>query len=187
MPDSSCATESQFKSITGTTHAVLQIINNSDETVKAYWLDYTGKRVFYVDIKPHTSYLQATWLTHPWVITSSAGACYRFLVMNSQEQSVTVEPVLGPGETVAPLATANPSDRARTERDRPTRDGRGGERGRAATNDCPVGRGHRRVRRRAPVPARRSRSQVWRPRSWHSPPSSSSPARCPGLPKRPRS
>lgn len=110
VPDSSCATESQFKSTSGTTTAVLQIINNSDETVKAYWLDYTGKRVFYEDIKPHTAYLQATWLTHPWVITSAAGACYRFVVMNSQEQSVTVEPVLGPGETVAPLATAQSTE-----------------------------------------------------------------------------
>jgi hypothetical protein len=110
VPDSSCATESQFKSVSGTTRAVLQITNNTDETVKAYWLDYTGKRVFYENIAPHTSYLQATWLTHPWVITSSSGACYRFVVMNSQQQFVSVDPTLGPGETFAPLATAQSSE-----------------------------------------------------------------------------
>jgi hypothetical protein len=110
VPDSSCSTESQFKSLTGTTRAVLQITNNTDETVKSYWLDYTGKRVFYENIAPHTSYLQATWLTHPWVITSASGACYRFVVMNSQEQFVSVDPTLGPGETFAPLATAGSTD-----------------------------------------------------------------------------
>jgi hypothetical protein len=109
VPDSSCSTESQFKSLTGTTRAVLQITNNTDETVKSYWLDYTGKRVFYENVAPHTSYLQATWLTHPWVITSASGACYRFVVMNSQEQFVSVDPTLGPGETFTPLATAQSS------------------------------------------------------------------------------
>jgi hypothetical protein len=107
VPDSSCSTESQFKSLAGTTRAVLQITNNTHETVKSYWLDYTGKRVFYENVAPHTSYLQQTWLTHPWVITSASGACYRFVVMNSQEQFVSVDPTLGPGETLAPLATAH--------------------------------------------------------------------------------
>jgi hypothetical protein len=110
VPDSSCAMESQFKSLSGTTRAVLQITNNTDETVKSYWLDYTGKRVFYENVAPHTSYLQATWLTHPWVITSAAGACYRFVVMNSQQQFVSVDPTLGPGETFAPLATAQSTE-----------------------------------------------------------------------------
>ncbi|GEM_PF-3401778 len=110
VPDSSCATESQFKSLSGTTRAVLQITNNTDETVKSYWLDYTGKRVFYENVAPHTSYLQATWLTHPWVITSAAGACYRFVVMNSQQQFVSVDPTLGPGETLEPLATSQSSE-----------------------------------------------------------------------------
>lgn len=110
VPDSSCADESTYKSLKGDAPAALEVFNKSPETVKVWWLDYSGKRVLYQVLPPFTDYVQRTWLTHPWVITSASGACYRFLVMNSQEQSVTVEPELGPGETVAPLATSQSTE-----------------------------------------------------------------------------
>lgn len=112
-PDTACADEATYKSLKGDDKAELTVINNSDETVKVYWLNYDGKRTFYRDLAPHTSYIQATWLTHPWVISSTVGACYRFLVMTSLKQSVTVAPeVPNPESTVVPestTATATPA------------------------------------------------------------------------------
>ncbi len=106
-PDSACADEADFKSLKGDDPAVLTVINNSDETVRTWWLSYDGERVFYSDLAPHTSYMQETWLTHPWVISSAAGDCYRFLVMTSLQQSVTVAPeVPDPAATVVPVSAA---------------------------------------------------------------------------------
>jgi hypothetical protein len=102
-PDTACADEATYKSLKGDDKAELTVINNSDETVKVWWLNYDGKRVFYRDLAKHTSYVQATWLTHPWVVSSTAGDCYRFLVMTSLKQSVTVAP-----ETPDPAATVVP-------------------------------------------------------------------------------
>jgi hypothetical protein len=103
VPDSSCADESTYKSLKGDTAAQLEVINKSPETVKIWWLDYNGKRVLYQQLPPFTMYVQRTWLTHPWVITNLGGRCYRFLVMTSQLQSVTVE-----GEPPDPDTTALP-------------------------------------------------------------------------------
>jgi hypothetical protein len=120
-PDSACADEAKYKSLDGLHKAALTVINNSDETVKVYWLNYQGKRTFYRDLAPRTSYVQETWLTHPWVISSLAGDCYRFLVMNSLQQSVTVAPegqdpeatvINVPAPTVEELPTINTSTTA---------------------------------------------------------------------------
>lgn len=107
-PDSSCATESTYKSRDGLAQAELTVFNNSDETVKVWWLNYDGKRTFYRDVAPHKSYIQPTWLTHPWVITSVGGACYRFLVMNSVRQTVTVAPEVPDPEATTVFESATP-------------------------------------------------------------------------------
>ena len=103
VPDSSCADEGSYKSLQGDMPAQLQVFNKSPQTVKVWWLDYNGKRLLYQQLPPFTYYVQPTWLTHPWVITNVGGQCYRFLVMTSQLQSVTVE-----GEPPDPDTTALP-------------------------------------------------------------------------------
>jgi len=105
VPDSACSDEASYRSTAGDHTASLLIINNTTETVQSIWLDYTGKRVFYRQIAPLTSYVQPTFLTHPWIIANLAGACYRFVVMNAPQQTVTVNPGDGP-----PVVTASPPD-----------------------------------------------------------------------------
>src|SRR6185295_5972433 len=97
-PDAACARENRFKSTAGVTTATLTVINNTDQPVKSFWLDYSGNRVFYRQVAAHKQYKQATWLTHPWVIASTKGKCYRLTVMNSRQQVVTVNP----GTAIAP-------------------------------------------------------------------------------------
>jgi len=105
-PDSACASEATFKSTAGTTKASLTIVNNTDETVQSFWLDYHGARVFYRQVPPHSRYVQPTWLTHPWVIASLGGTCYRLVVMTALQQTVTVDP--GAGGVIAPVVTFPP-------------------------------------------------------------------------------
>jgi len=109
VPDAACQDEGKSKSLKGDTTAALTVINNSDEVVQTFWLDYNGDRVLYEQVAPHTSYVQKTWLTHPWVVASASGACYRFVVMNAREQTVTVAPANpDPAATVRAVPTATP-------------------------------------------------------------------------------
>jgi hypothetical protein len=105
-PDPSCASESTSRSTEGTTQASLEIVNNSAEAVQAFWLDYSGKRVLYQQVAPGARAVQATWLTHPWVIASLQGACYRLIVMTATQQTVSVDPAAAPPATTAPTPGA---------------------------------------------------------------------------------
>jgi hypothetical protein len=107
-PDAACADEADFKSLKGDNEASLTVINDSDEVVRSWWLNYEGERVFYQELAPHTRYVQDTWLTHPWVISSVEGDCYRFLVMTSVQQIVTVKPEIPDPEATAAVVTARP-------------------------------------------------------------------------------
>ncbi len=71
-----CSLEGKIRSINGDTVTSIQFVNNSSSTVKVYWLDYSGGRVLYNgSLQGNTSYVQQTYLTHPWVITNAAGFC----------------------------------------------------------------------------------------------------------------
>lgn len=94
-PDSACSTEKSFKSTLGVAQATLTIINNTDQTVQSFWLNYNGDRVFYRQLAAHQRYNQPTWLTHPWIVASLDGTCYRLVVMTSLEQTVTLNPGAG--------------------------------------------------------------------------------------------
>lgn len=37
-----------------------------------FWLDYNGQRVLYNTLAPGQSYVQQTFLTHPWVIADGS-------------------------------------------------------------------------------------------------------------------
>lgn len=113
-PDSSCANESTYRSTAGDHPAILNVINDTSTTFQLFWRDYDGQRVAYGPVAPNTTTQQNTYLTHPWVIADSAGTCYRFLVMTSLEQSVTIkagdiQTPVAPPPTTEPLPTSSSS------------------------------------------------------------------------------
>lgn len=71
----SCAKERSLKSIVGETPASIQFVNNSANQVLVYWLNYQGLRELYKSLAAGSSYVQATFLTHPWVVTDPSGTC----------------------------------------------------------------------------------------------------------------
>ena len=72
---SGCEDEKGVKSADSDTATEVTFQNQSDVTIKVYWLDYEGKRQYYADVKPGKSYTQDTYMTHPWVVTNVKGAC----------------------------------------------------------------------------------------------------------------
>jgi hypothetical protein len=75
-----CGREPVLRSLNSDRSTFVTFVNQHDESVRVYWLNFDGRRVFYRDIEPGESYRQQTFVTHPWVVTNSdtehgAGRC----------------------------------------------------------------------------------------------------------------
>lgn len=69
----SCASEASLRSKSSNFSTNVQFINKKPFRVKVYWIDFEGKRQHYFDLEPNQTRWQQTFISHPWVITSSGG------------------------------------------------------------------------------------------------------------------
>jgi von Hippel-Lindau disease tumor supressor len=74
-PTLACSQEHSVRSLEGGPPTAITFVNNSVNTVRVYWIDYQGTRKFYNEVSPGKSYVQQTYVTHPWVVTSSREEC----------------------------------------------------------------------------------------------------------------
>ena len=70
-----CAGEGGLRSIDEATLTEVTFFNQSPAPIRTYWLDHQGNRIFGSEIRPGDSYVQQTYVTHPWVVTTAAKAC----------------------------------------------------------------------------------------------------------------
>jgi len=97
----SCSYEGHIKSVAAfsnpTTMTAIQFVNASTtQTFQVFWLDYAGQRFRYNTLGPGQSYVQQTFLTHPWVIadTSPAATCQEiYLPLPEQAPAVFGAPI----------------------------------------------------------------------------------------------
>ena len=85
-----CSTEPSLRSLVGRVATTVTFQNFAGVAVSTYWLDYSGKRVFYRALESGQSYDQPTYITHPWLILDAAGRCYKIILPGSSEQVVTI-------------------------------------------------------------------------------------------------
>lgn len=71
---SSCSAEGSLKSSSGAA-TNLTFENATGGEISLYWLDYQGQRVLYKKLPAGQTYLQGTFVTHPWLLTDAQGAC----------------------------------------------------------------------------------------------------------------
>jgi plastocyanin len=93
----------QSKSISGTTKTAINFVNKSSGDVKLYWLDYSGKQVYYATIPAGRNVVQQTFDTHAWVVLDSTGKCIGYVVAPRAEYDI-----LGSGAAPTPPAGASP-------------------------------------------------------------------------------
>ena len=79
-----------MKSQTGNRPVTLTFKNVSSEALSAYWLDYGGKRVFYRRLGGGESYVQPTYMTHPWVFVDASGKCHMVVLPDPGRSQVSV-------------------------------------------------------------------------------------------------
>lgn len=71
LQDVGCAGESALRSIDEKTMTEVIFFNQSPAPIRTYWLDHQGNRKFGSEVRPGESFVQLTYVTHPWVVTKS--------------------------------------------------------------------------------------------------------------------
>jgi hypothetical protein len=99
----SCDLEGSIASQNSETPVSVTFVNNSSQTVSVFWLNTDGLREYpfegggigvpYQVLSPGQSYVQQTFLTHPWILTSGTGEgeiCYGIFLPNANGGTATV-------------------------------------------------------------------------------------------------
>jgi hypothetical protein len=85
-------TIAQASSIIGAVATSITFVNATSGSVDVYWLDYQGGRVYYYTLAPGQSYVQSTWVTHPWVaIDRASGVCVGFTIAVASAFTYTID------------------------------------------------------------------------------------------------
>lgn len=85
-----CPSEQSSHSIVGIQSTHLNFINHSGKTVRTYWINYQGARQFYAEIADGQSYLQQTYVSHPWVVTDTQNNCIAFFMPGPVQSSAVI-------------------------------------------------------------------------------------------------
>lgn len=87
-PEASCETESQLKSAPGSGEGMLQVTNKTTAPVVVHWLNLSGARERWFEVRPGGSRNQRTPPTYRWIVARPDGTC---LAVVSGQGSVVVE------------------------------------------------------------------------------------------------
>jgi von Hippel-Lindau disease tumor supressor len=70
-----CNNFGKLRSKNSNTPTKIRFVNERDETVRIFWLDFGGAMRFYAEVEAGATLLQPTYLTHPWIILDNTGNC----------------------------------------------------------------------------------------------------------------
>jgi hypothetical protein len=91
LHDVGCATESGLRAIDEKTMTEVTFFNQSPAPIRTYRLDGQGNRKFGAEIRPGDSYVQQTYVTHPWVVTkTTAKTCVAIFQPEAKSAIVVV-------------------------------------------------------------------------------------------------
>lgn len=76
LEKNACDTESELKSKNANVETYIRFVNESDQAVEVYWIDYNGERKKYFDIEPgKKTEGGGTYVSHPWIIVNKQNEC----------------------------------------------------------------------------------------------------------------
>jgi CubicO group peptidase (beta-lactamase class C family) len=86
-----CAREPDLKSEDASFPTPIMFTNRTPHNVSLFWLDYRGERVAYKTLRSGEAYTQETYISHPWVIVDSHGACLQIVLPGNTTRTVAIE------------------------------------------------------------------------------------------------
>ncbi|WP_158702554.1 protein kinase [Kitasatospora sp. MMS16-BH015] len=84
------AREEALRSTAGDVSTEVEFVNRRSETVRIHWLDYQGSRIFYLQLEPGQSYVQQTYVSHPWIVTDTAATPLAIFLPTATPSRATV-------------------------------------------------------------------------------------------------
>ncbi|MGI8554078.1 MAG: hypothetical protein ACR2PL_25330 [Dehalococcoidia bacterium] len=87
-----CSQEGSLSSINATNPTQIYIVNLTGADLRIYWLDYSGNRVLYGTLADQANFSQATYFSHPWVVTDASNRCVALFLPRAVPSAL----VLGP-------------------------------------------------------------------------------------------
>ena len=91
VPDPPCRNRGNLSSQISTEATKLTFLNRSGATRNIVWLDFDSKAKSYGHLKNGEQIELDTFLTHPWMVTDSAGACLQIVMPASGGRVVELE------------------------------------------------------------------------------------------------
>ncbi|NVK35397.1 MAG: hypothetical protein HWE23_13005 [Rhodobacteraceae bacterium] len=88
--DASCAQLGSIRSFEGTQSGQIIFHNNSREAVDVYWIDYNGGERPYAHLEPGQFIEQQTFMSHAWLVRTSAGNCLGAYITRSTFREVYI-------------------------------------------------------------------------------------------------
>jgi hypothetical protein len=70
-----CEHEAELASQPSKEATGMTIVNRSDQSIKIYWLNFSGFRVLYHTVAPGGRITQQTFIGHNWLVLSQDGYC----------------------------------------------------------------------------------------------------------------
>jgi len=71
MPLDPAKVDASYQSVDAEKGAIITFNNQLNVPVDVYWISYSGERVFYQRLRAGASYIQPTFMTHPWLIVQA--------------------------------------------------------------------------------------------------------------------
>jgi Tol biopolymer transport system component len=97
-PSSACQITAG-QSLNSVTPTNISFVNGTSRTVDIFWLDFNGNRVLYNTLAPDGSYVQGTFVTHPWVaVDHITGRCYGYTLPEAGPTTYVIREGGGGGE-----------------------------------------------------------------------------------------
>jgi hypothetical protein len=85
-----CKYERQLKSIGRAFPTSITFRNWTPRNISTFWLDENGERAVSRTVRSGYSYIQPTYISHPWVIVDAAGRCLGLVLPGSSTRTVTI-------------------------------------------------------------------------------------------------
>lgn len=78
------------RSVAGTSEATITFVNKSGQPVKVSWIDFNGGLQLYKTLKNGESYVQDTYLDHPWLVTDAGDHVWYLFFADAQPRTVDI-------------------------------------------------------------------------------------------------
>jgi hypothetical protein len=88
--------EGRTRSHESKTTATLHFVNLTPKDLRLFWLDFNGKRRPYATIRAGGKVTQATFLTHPWLLTTQHGHGLAVFRPRGRDSTVLIDPMVAP-------------------------------------------------------------------------------------------